>query len=92
MASMNISLPDPLRDHVQARVDSGHYASASDYVRDLIRRDQQGIEDEARWLRELDTSIAESMAEMQAGGGIDLGIVCDGIMARLATAEDRSAT
>lgn len=92
MASMNISLPDPLRDHVQARVDSGDYASASDYVRDLIRRDRQVIEDETRWLRELDTSMAESMAEMQAGGGIDLGVVCDGIMARLATAEDRSAT
>ena len=90
MASMNISLPDPLRDHVQACVDSGLYASASDYVRDLIRRDQQGIEDEARWLRELDTSIAESMAEMQAGGGIDLDIACDRIVARLGVAEDRS--
>ncbi len=90
MASMNISLPDPLRDHVQTRVDSGLYASASDYVRDLIRRDQQGIEDEARWLRELDTSIAESMAEMQAGGGIDLHVACDRIVARLGAAEERS--
>jgi len=40
MASMNVSLPDPMRDWVQRRIDSGHYASVSDYVRDLIRKDQ----------------------------------------------------
>jgi antitoxin ParD1/3/4 len=40
MASMNVSVPDPMRDWVQQRIDSGHYATASDYVRDLIRRDQ----------------------------------------------------
>ena len=41
MASMNVSLPDPMRDWVQNRIDSGRYASVSDYVRDLIRRDQE---------------------------------------------------
>ncbi|EXS68001.1 addiction module antitoxin [Sphingobium sp. Ant17] len=41
MATMNISLPDPMRDYVQNRIDSGQYASVSDYVRDLIRRDQK---------------------------------------------------
>lgn len=40
MASMNISLPDPMRDWVDDRIKSGQYASVSDYVRDLIRRDQ----------------------------------------------------
>jgi antitoxin ParD1/3/4 len=40
MASMNVSVPDPMRDWVQQRIESGQYASASDYVRDLIRRDQ----------------------------------------------------
>jgi antitoxin ParD1/3/4 len=37
---MNVSLPDPLKDWVEDRVKSGRYANASDYVRDLIRRDQ----------------------------------------------------
>ena len=41
MASMNVSLPDPMRDWVQNRLDTGKYASVSDYVRDLIRRDQE---------------------------------------------------
>jgi antitoxin ParD1/3/4 len=43
MASMNVSLPNPMRDWVQQRINSGHYASVSDYVRDLIRRDQLHI-------------------------------------------------
>lgn len=83
MASMNISLPDPLRDYVQERIDSGQYASASDYVRDLIRRDQGGIADEERWLRDLDASIAESLSEMAGGGGVDLDATCDEISAEL---------
>jgi len=40
MATMNISLPDPMRNWVQERIDEGQYASSSDYVRDLIRKDQ----------------------------------------------------
>lgn len=40
MKSMNISLPEPMKDWVDTRVDGGDYASASDYVRDLIRKDR----------------------------------------------------
>jgi antitoxin ParD1/3/4 len=40
MASMNVSVPDPMRAWVEQRIESGQYASVSDYVRDLIRRDQ----------------------------------------------------
>ena len=40
MASMNVSLPEPMREWVQERIDSGSYASVGDYVRDLIRKDQ----------------------------------------------------
>lgn len=41
MATMNISVPDPMKDWVQAQIDDGKYASSSDYVRDLIRKDQE---------------------------------------------------
>lgn len=40
MATMNISLPDLMRDWVEVQTKSGLYANNSDYVRDLIRRDQ----------------------------------------------------
>ena len=32
MASTHVSLPDPMWDYVQQRIDSGHYASVGDYV------------------------------------------------------------
>ena len=41
MATMNISVPDPMKDWVQAQIEEGKYASSSDYVRDLIRKDQE---------------------------------------------------
>ena len=40
MASMNISLPDPMKDWVESQTSSGRYGNASEYMRDLIRRDQ----------------------------------------------------
>lgn len=41
MATMNISLPDQMKEWVEAQSESGRYSNASDYVRDLIRRDQE---------------------------------------------------
>ena len=40
MATMNVSLPDQMKAWVEAQADTGRYSNASDYVRDLIRRDQ----------------------------------------------------
>lgn len=41
MATMNVSLPDPMKDWVESQARTGRYSNASDYVRDLIRRDQE---------------------------------------------------
>jgi antitoxin ParD1/3/4 len=41
MATMNVSLPDPMKEWVDAQTKTGCYSNASDYVRDLIRRDQE---------------------------------------------------
>ena len=41
MGSMNISLPDPMKSWVEDQAKTGRYANSSDYVRDLIRRDQE---------------------------------------------------
>ena len=40
MATMNVSLPQQMKDWVDDQVATGRYANASDYVRDLLRRDQ----------------------------------------------------
>jgi antitoxin ParD1/3/4 len=41
MATMNVSLPDPMKDWVEQQTQGGRYSNSSDYVRDLIRRDQE---------------------------------------------------
>lgn len=41
MATMNVSLPDPMKEWVEEQVGGGLYSNASDYVRDLIRQDQE---------------------------------------------------
>jgi antitoxin ParD1/3/4 len=35
MATMNVSLPDPMKDWVEAQAKTGRYLNASDYVRDI---------------------------------------------------------
>jgi len=41
MATLNISMPDSMREWIDAQVAADGYANASDYIRDLVRRDQQ---------------------------------------------------
>jgi len=41
MATMNVSLPDPMKDWVESRSHDGRFSNASDYVRHLIRKDQE---------------------------------------------------
>lgn len=43
MATMNVSLPDPMKAWVERQAESGRYGNASDYIRDLIRKDQERI-------------------------------------------------
>ncbi len=40
MATMNVSLPGPMKRWVEDQKLTGSYSNASDYVRDLIRKDQ----------------------------------------------------
>jgi antitoxin ParD1/3/4 len=41
MASLNISLPDPLKAYVEDRVASGDYGTPSEFIRALIRHDKE---------------------------------------------------
>lgn len=59
MATMNVSLPDPMKDWVEQQTKGGRYSNASDYVRDLIRRDQDR-EDKIARMQALVTEGLES--------------------------------
>jgi antitoxin ParD1/3/4 len=41
MQTMNISLPDRLKEFVEGQIGAGRYSSVSEYVRDLIRDDEK---------------------------------------------------
>lgn len=59
MATMNVSLPDAMKEWVEAQAGTGRYSNASDYVRDLIRRDQERA-DKVAELQKLITEGVES--------------------------------
>ena len=63
MAQMNISLPDKLKSWADARVAEGRYSSTSDYVRDLMRRDQDRAEAAARLQAAIDEGRASPPSE-----------------------------
>ena len=41
MQTMNISLPDPLKEFVEHQISDGRYSSVSEYIRELIRADEK---------------------------------------------------
>ena len=63
MATMNISLPDPMKAWVESRTQDGRYSNASDYVRDLIRRDQDRQQAIAELQQVVDDALASGPAE-----------------------------
>ena len=65
MATMTISLPEKMKEWVEDQLEAGYFASSSDYVRDLIRRDREKREaerDKEVRMEELRRIIDEGMA------------------------------
>lgn len=58
---MNVSLPEQMKAWVESQAKGGRYGNTSDYIRDLIRRDQER---------------QEAVADLQRliGEGIDSGL------------------
>ena len=54
--TLSFALPESMREYISERVASGEYGNTSEYIRDLVRKDQQA--QEARRLRGL---IAEGL-------------------------------
>jgi len=40
MATVTISLPEPMKDWIEVQASNGQFSGVSDYIRDLVRRDQ----------------------------------------------------
>jgi antitoxin ParD1/3/4 len=63
MATMNISLPDTMKEWAESQTNSGRYGNVSDYMRDLIRRDQDHRH-----------AIVEALIEGENSGESDLSV------------------
>jgi len=63
MATMNVSLPDAMKEWVEAQVQTGRYGNSSDYVRDLVRRDQERADAIAEFDRLIDEGFASGLSE-----------------------------
>ncbi|MGA2348911.1 MAG: type II toxin-antitoxin system ParD family antitoxin [Terracidiphilus sp.] len=61
MQTMNISLPDPMKQYVEEQVVVGEYSSASEYMRELVRADQKRNAKE-----QLERTLLESLLEGEA--------------------------
>ena len=57
MATMNVSLPAPMKVWVESQTRQGRYSNTSDYVRDLIRKDQE----RQKAIQTLQVAITEGM-------------------------------
>jgi antitoxin ParD1/3/4 len=69
MTTMTISLPEQMKRWIDSQVQSGGYSSASDYVRDLVRRDRERREaaDKVYTIDELRILLAEARSSGKSG-------------------------
>jgi antitoxin ParD1/3/4 len=64
MSQLNVSIPPALKSWIDHRVAEGRYSSASDYMRDLVRRDQESEPNDVEWVKAM-------LVEGEASGVID---------------------
>ena len=82
MATMNVSLPDSLKDWAEGRTQAGHFSNTSDYVRDLIRKDKERVEKITAMQRLIDEAEASglstlSQADLLAAARREAGVTLD---------------
>lgn len=70
MTTMNISLPEKMKEFVDGRVEAGHYGTASEYVRDLIRNDSERQAKERK--DRLDTLLLEGIKSLEEEGTFEV--------------------
>jgi antitoxin ParD1/3/4 len=64
MATMNISLPEQMKAWVEAQSEDGKYSNSSDFVRNLIRREQVRKEKIAYVQKMVDEGIASGISTL----------------------------
>lgn len=60
MATLTISVPDQVKDLIDAQLETGDYVSTDQYIRDLVERDHERSEHDRR-LEELRAIVDEGL-------------------------------
>lgn len=60
MATLSVSLPDRMKEYIDAQVEGGDFADTADYLRDLVRRDQERRIEELRQI--VDDALASGIS------------------------------
>lgn len=63
MVNMSILIPDGMKEWVDDQTQTGRYNDASDYIRDLIRQDQQRSGQIARMQALVDEGLASGISD-----------------------------
>ena len=70
-------MPPALEQWVDVRLAEGRHADAGDYLRDLIRRDQEGAAEDRLWLKAMiDEGLASPVIDAEPEGVIE-AIIAD---------------
>ena len=64
MATMNVSLPDQMKQWIEDQVATGRYGNSSDYVRDLVRRDQERSDAREKLQKMVDDALASGVSSL----------------------------
>jgi antitoxin ParD1/3/4 len=72
MTNLTIPMPPALQSWVDAQIAQGRYADAADYLRDLVRRDQEDAAVDRRWLKAMiDDGLASGVIDRDAVDVLD---------------------
>jgi antitoxin ParD1/3/4 len=64
MSTMNVSLPEQMKSWVERQARSGRYGNASDYIRDLIRKDQERSAKVAHMQKLVDEALKGGVSDL----------------------------
>lgn len=62
MATITVSLPEAMKGWVDQQANSGQFSGVSDYIRDLVRRDQQQ--------KDVDQALLQALREGEQSGPV----------------------
>ncbi|WP_298331559.1 type II toxin-antitoxin system ParD family antitoxin [Asticcacaulis sp.] len=60
---MSVSLSETMRGFIKSRVSSGDYHNESEYIRDLVRRDQERLSQELRLAKLLEEAEQSGLSD-----------------------------